>query len=655
MKTVNKAILSFSLVLLAAMSASAGKDNDPVLMTIDNKPIKLSEFEYLYNKNNSQQQATQPVDDYLDMFINYKLKVAEAESKGLDQNEAFRSEYATYCKDLAQPYIIDPQLKKDLVKLTYDRMGEEVDVSHIMIPLATGKNEIVKQKAFLDSIRTAIIDGRADFAAEADKYSIDPGVKRNHGHMGVITGGRYPIVFEDAAYSTPVGEISPVIETPFGYHIVLVNGRQPASGEVLVQHILKLTQGASPEKIAAQKAAIDSIYVLLQNGADFDELAKAESEDPGSARQGGHIDWFGKGRMVPEFEEISYTLQDGETSKPFTTSYGYHIVRRLDHRGIAPFNEVQGQIGAMIDRDERQFIPVRKTNQKLRQKYNASFVTKNIDAVENEITKAGKLDASLIEKYVKDTRPVITYNKPIATATVSDVFSSIAPNNRTMSADDACAFVENRLEELANDAVMQAARDNLAKENSEYRNLLNEYRDGMLLFEISDANVWEKSKTDKEGLDKFFRNNRNKYTTWTTPKFKGFIIFANSDSIKNEAQQYLAENPVPRDQVVDVMKQKFGKNVRVERVLAAKGDNDIIDAVAFGGEMPELKGKWIALFPYDEKIIDQPEEPADERGAVTADYQSYLESNWLKDLHKSHKVKVNKKVLEEFKKSVGEK
>lgn len=654
MKTLKRTFLSLSIIVMSAVSLSA-KDSDPVLMTIDKKPVKLSEFEYLYNKNNEQQQAKQPVDDYLDMFINYKLKVAEAEDNGLDQNEAFKSEYATYCRDLAQPYLVDPQLRKDLIKLTYDRLGEEVDVSHIMIATASGKNEAIRQKAFLDSIRSEIIAGRTDFATEADKYSIDPGVKTNHGHMGVVSAGRYPISFEDAAYATPVGEISQVIETPFGYHIVLVNDRRPSSGEVLVQHILKLTQGATPEKIALQEAAMDSIYNLLQNGGDFDAIAKVESEDPGSARQGGRLDWFGRGRMVPDFENVSFSLEDGETSKPFTSPFGIHIIHKLDHRGIAPFEDVERQIGNMIDRDERQFIPVRKTYEKLRARYGASTVDKTLRSLEDEIMQAGVLDSTLIVRFNRDNRPVVIFAKGIEPATVSDLFSVLSPNSRPMNADEACAYVETRIKDITNETVMEVARENLINDNAEYRNLLNEYRDGMLLFEISDVNVWNKSKTDKDGLDTFFKNNRNKYTTWTAPKFKGFIVFAVDEDTRDEARKYLEDNNVAREDVVDSLKKKFGKNVRVERVLAAKGDNDIIDAVAFGAEMPELKGKWVALFPYDSCIIEQPEEPADERGAVTADYQAYLEANWLKQLHKNHKVKVNQKVLDDFKKSIGEK
>lgn len=652
MKTVNKALIALSLSFGVAFGAMAQKDNDPVLMTIDKKPVTLSEFKYLYNKNNAQQMAEQPVDEYLEMFINYKLKVAEAEAEGLDNNDSFRSEYATYCRDLAQPYIVNPLFREELIETTYQRMGEEVDVSHIMIPLANGKNEIARQKHFLDSIREEILAGRTDFYTEADKYSIDPGVKRNHGHMGVITGGRYPFAFEDAAYNTPVGEISEVIETPFGYHIVYVNGRQPASGEVMVQHILKLTQGLPEERQAEQKAAIDSIYQLLIEGADFDAIARVESEDPGSARQGGRLDWFGKGRMVPEFEAVSYQLEDGQLSEPFATTYGYHIVKRLGHRGLPSLEDVHKAIGQMIDRDERQFIPQRRAAKQLREKYNAALVTKNIDAVETEISQAGTLDSALIVRLKSDNRPVLTFEKSIKPLTIADVFESINPA-RQMEADVACNFVDQRVEEIADEAVMNAERELIASENPEYRNLLNEYRDGMLLFEVSDANVWDKSKADKEGLENYFKVNRNKYTTWTAPKFKGYVVFAINDSIAQSAENYLKDNNVAPADITEVLKNEFGKNVRVERVLAAQGENEIIDALAFGGTMPELKGKWGALFVYNGKIVDQPEEAADERGAVTADYQAYLEANWLKELKKKHKVKVNEKVLKEFKNSLS--
>lgn len=646
---MKKGLLSLSLAFCISLGALAASKADPVLMTVNKKPVTLSEFEYLYNKNNTQQMATQPVDEYLDMFVIYKLKVADAEAEGIDTTEAFKNEYAGYARDLSEPYLVDQEARENLIKEIYERLKEEVDVSHIMIAIGHGASAEAAQKAKLDSLRTEIIAGRTDFAEVADAISIDPAVSRNHGHMGYISACRYPYTFEDAAYSTAVGDISEVITTPFGYHIVKVNDRRPAQGEVMVQHILKLTQGLSEEEKARKKAEADSIYTLLQNGADFDAIAKAESEDPGSARNGGRLNWFSTGMMVPEFEKASFELSNGEISRPVESRFGYHIIKRLDWKGIPPYEELAPRISDMIDRDERRLLPVQAKTRQLREKYEVTADAKIAEEIKAEITAASGLDSTLVSKLSNDNREIIRLSKGNKGATVSDLFSTLPLSFQPIGTDEAIAMLNERIEQIADESAVKAERENLPSENPEYRNLLNEYRDGMLLFEISDRNVWSRSKNDKEGLEAFFKANRAKYATWTAPKFKGYVIFTTSDSIKDAAIKYLSENTVSRDDLVNKMRELYGKNIKVERVLAAKGENAIIDAIAFNGETPKTNGKWKFYFPYDHSIIDQPEEAADERGAVTTDYQNQLEQEWVSQLRKKYKVKINDKVLKNFK------
>lgn len=650
---MKKVILSLAVAALGGLSLSAGaKDTDPVLMTVNNKPVKLSEFEYLYQKNNAQQLTIQPVEEYLDLFVVYKLKVADAEAAGIAENDAFVNEFAGYRRDLSEPYLTNQAVRDSLVRNIYERMKSEVDVSHIMVEIPFSAADKVQKKAFLDSLRSEIIAGNADFNTVADTYSIDPGVRKNHGHMGYIVAGMFPYTFEDAAYDTKVGDISPVIETPFGYHIVKVNGTRPAQGQVKVQHILKFTRGLNDEDIAKKKAQVDSIYTLLKNGADFDDIARRESDDTGSARNGGNLDWFSTGRMVPEFEAASFALANGEVSEPFSTAYGYHIVKRLDWKQIDSFEDLSVNINAMIDRDERQFIPVKAKTRELRAKYNATINSKTAEEVRNLITANGQLDSALVAQLAKDERVIISLSGDNGDITVGDVFEALPQHFNSLGAADANALIADRLETLADEAAIEAERDNLALENVDYRNLLNEYRDGMLLFEISDRNVWTRSKTDKEGINAYFNANKTKYTNWTAPKFKGYVVFATSDSIREAAQNYLAANNIDNDKLIETLRKEFDKNVKVERVLAAEGDNAIIDGLAFGKPAPTPTGKWAFYFAHNGKIIDQPEEVADERGLVTTDYQNILEDEWVKLLKKKYPVKINKKVLKQYKSTV---
>lgn len=652
---MKKVFLSLTIAAMGAISLSAAsKDADPVLMTVNKKPVKLSEFAYLYQKNNAQQLATQPIDEYLDLFVVYKLKVADAEAAGIAENDAFINEYAGYKRDLSEPYLVDQSARDSLVRSIYDRMKTEVDVSHIMVQRPYGAKATAAKKAMLDSLRSEIVAGRADFAAVADAYSIDPAVKQNHGHMGYIVAGAFPYTFEDAAYSTSVGEISPVIETPFGYHIVKVNGTRNALGQVKVQHILKLTRGLSEEDQAAKKTQIDSIYSVLKNGGDFNEIAKTESEDPGSARNGGELDWFSTGRMVPEFEATSFALANGQISEPFATAYGYHIIKRLDWKQIDPYEEMAPRINAMIDRDDRQYIPVRAKTRQLRAKYNTTIDQAIVDDVRNTISQYGRLDSTLVAKLVNDERIIITLDGDNDEITVGDIFAALPTHFSALPADDANGSFLQRLQEVADEASVDAERENLARDNMEYRNLLNEYRDGMLLFEISDRNVWTRSKEDSEGINAYFNANKSKYANWTAPKFKGYVVFATNDSIRDAAQSYLTANSIANGNLVEALRKEFGKEVKVERVLAAEGDNAIIDGLAFGKPAPTPTGKWVSYFAHDGKVIAQPEEVADERGTVTTDYQNVLEQEWIKSLKKKYKVKVNKKVLNQYKASIEE-
>jgi peptidyl-prolyl cis-trans isomerase SurA len=641
---MKKGLLSLALVLASVAVVQAKGSKDPELMTINGKAVTLGEFEYLYHKNNSQQLAPQTIDEYLDMFVTYKQKVADAESEGIDNTEAFKNEFDGYRRELAEPYLRNKEMEDSIIRAVYSHMQEDVDVSHIMLASKGPGIDADAQKHTLDSIRTAILNG-ADFAALARQYSIDRAARKNGGRMGFIPVGRLPYTFEDAAYNTKAGEISPVVETPFGFHIVKVNARRPARGQVLAQHILKLTQGLSEEDAAKKKAEIDSIGALLAAGADFEEIAKKESEDPGSQRNGGRLNWFGAGQMVPEFEEAAFSLQNGEVSAPFKTSYGYHIVKRLDWKPVDSFETMEPMIKNVIQRDERGQMPRKRKISELRRKFKAGVNAANLALVKNEIVKNGGLDSALIEKYIVSEMEVASMGKQkiLLSEVVSEIGAPLAGTPERQAAQ-----FEERVNLSLDNAVTEAERQDLAVNNADYRNLLNEYRDGMLLFEVSDRKVWTKAKQDKEGLENYFRTHRDKYK-WEKPKFKSYVVFATSDSIMQLAKGYLESTDMPGDSLATDLRKKFGKDVKIEKVIAAQGENNITDYLGFGAEKPEAKGKWAWYFPYRGKILNAPEEAADVRGAVTGDYQGELEEAWVAGLKQKFPAKINKKTLKKAK------
>lgn len=632
-----------SAIILSAAAAKVAKD--PVVMTVNGKDIPLSEFEYLYNKNNSQQMSPQSIDDYVDMFLVYKLKVAEAESEGLDKTPEFKKELDGYCKDLARPYLRDTVTYHRLLHEAYDRMATQRLASHIMLPMGMTYDERQNNIRLLDSIRAEIVADRADFADMARKYSSDRSAEQNGGSMGYVVPGRFPYLFEKAVYDTPVGEISQVVnDAPYGFHIIRVEDERPNPGKVEARHILKLTQGLSEEDAAKKKAQIDSIYTLLIAGADFSEMAKKESEDPGSAAAGGALGTFGPGQMVKEFEDAAFSLAAGEISKPFKTSYGYHIVQTLNHLERDTYEEALPMIDMSVQTDTRARLPEKATLDRFREENKINVDTAAIlalkpgmDAAENAEAAFKALDgnSTLIAKVIDKT------------VTVGDIVKSI-PENTKYGSQDAFSTLYMETFNYMDDAVRDAFKENLYATVPDYRNLVDEYRDGILLFEISNRNVWDKSAKDAEGLENFFRANKDKYA-WKKPHYKGYVIFATSDSIADAAKQFLASNVVESDSLVSVMRDNFGRpNIKVEKVITGKGDNAIVDNVAFGGEKPSAPGRWVSWFAYDGKVIDEPEEAADVKGAVSADYQQELEKQWVDQLRKKYKVKVNKNVVKKL-------
>lgn len=629
-----------SLLALSALTPAMAKTSDKTIMTIAGKKIPVSEFEYFYHKSNGQQNKFVSPEEYAELFSVYKMKVADAEAAGVDTMAAFKAEFANYCHELMLPYIRVKAVEDSLVNESYRHTLTEREVSHIMLDKGNTPEMEKQARIRLDSIKTAIKNG-ADFKELARKYSIDGSVQYNGGTLGFLPVGRLPYSFEKATYDTPVGELSEIVETPFGLHLIKVESERKNAGEVLAQHILVLTQGKTPEEQALAKAKIDSIYEVVIVVGDFDELAMKYSEDPGSARDGGKLPWFGKGRMVPEFEETSFTLNDGEISKPFETSYGYHIVKRISHRDVRPLDEVREAILESMKRDDRYAAPERAGYEQLKKRYNALVFTAELDAVKSEISKKEGLDSAMCAALAAHPVTVAEVNKK--KITTADLFASGMPNS-SMSSGEASDFIDYQLERVIDDRLIEAEAATLVATDPDFRNVYNEYRDGMMLFEIANKEVWSKASSDEDGLKRYFETHKSKYK-WDASKFKGYVVYTRNDSIGEAFARYLETERPSIDSLSDVIANRFESQIRMERVLAAKGDDKVVDAVVFKSGDTLAKGPWKYVTLYQDKVIDSPEEMSDVRGAVIADYQNELEKQWVERLKRKYPIKVDKKLL----------
>ncbi len=645
---MKKLHLSAAIAVTAiAVTAAAASDSDPVLMTINKVPVRLSEFEYLYNKNNSQQLQPQTLDEYVDMFVNYKLKVAAAVAAGMDTTASFRNEFEGYAAELAQARMVDSTVYDSLLHEAYDHARELRYVSHIMLPPSDGSTSNEAAMAHADSIRNAILSGTTIFE-DAAAASIDRASATRGGRMGWVLPGRFPWPFEKASYDTPLGGISPVINSGFGLHIIRVDEIKPNPGEVEAEHILKLTHGKTPEEAEHARVAIDSIYnVVTQPGVDFEDVARRESEDPGSAKQGGKLGWFSSGMMVAPFDSASFAMQVGEISRPVATAYGYHIIHKTGARPVASFEDMRQSLEQQINGDERGQLPAQRRLDALVQQYKGQVLDDGLAKVRHIIEECGRYDSTAIEALKASTIPV--YTVADKKYTIASVMPTM-PVTASMDVDNAMTMLRNTTNRVMRDKVAEIYRKDLVNIDPEYRNIYNEYRDGILLYNISNQEVWERAAKDTTGLEKYFAEHRADYT-WKAPKFKGYIIFATNDSVQTEVKAFTdsldaAGADFTREALVKMIDKRFGRDAKVERVLAAKGDNAITDYLAFDGPKPEnQKMRWQSYYAYRGRIIDQPEDAFDVRGQVTTDYQALLEKEWVKNLHKRFPVKINRKVL----------
>lgn len=641
--------ITLSALILGSASFAAKKQNDPVVMTVGPEKVTLSEFEYLYQKNREQQTQATSLDDYIDMFVNYKLKVAAAKDAKVDTAATYISEMKKYTDELARPYLRTQSVDDSLVNVAYNHMTEMVNVSHILLPAPSRPGEEFKARAFADSIHQVLVSG-GDFSEMAKKYSIDKATSDKGGQMGYVAGGMWPYTFEDLVFNTPAGKVSEVAESRFGYHIVLPTDRRPNPGTVKARHILKMTRGLSPEQEAKQKETIDSIYNVVTSGADFAEVARKTTDEPQGKQTGGDLPWFGQGQMVAEFNDAAFALQPGQISKPVKTSFGWHIILCEDRKPLAPIDSLRPQIENKIKNDERARLAVQRTIDT----WGATKGTSLSEAGKAEALAEFKKEGGLNEKAIENLSKSKTVAASVGqqTITVGDVASKMRPNYEASSAQAAEAF-NKTAQTLLNNAILDDYIAALPATHAAYRNLLNEYRDGMLLFEISNSQVWDRANNDNEGLQKYYEDHRSEFS-WDRPHYKGFVIAATNDSIADAALAHFNEvmSTTPEATDAKAVRKKFGNDVKVERVLAAKGDNAVIDHLVFNGPKPNLKNRWSAYRTLSGKVIDQPEDARDVKGQVSLGYQQQLENNWLSELHKRYKVKVDRKAI---KKAFGSK
>ena len=643
-------ILSLALlVLFGSVSAFA---SDPVLMKINGKPVYKSEFEYIYNKNNSNNSLDKKtLDEYVDLFVNFKLKVEEAKAQGLDTTQSFINELAGYRSQLTRPYLTDSKVDEQILREAYERMKEDVEVSHILVRIPQGATPADTLSAW-KKINSALkrLD-KEDFAKVAKEISEDQSAEENGGYIGWVTAFRTVYPFETVAFNTPVGKISAPVRTAFGYHIIKVHNRRKSQGEILVSHIMRFTAEGDEVKNKSAKQKTDSLYQRVLAGDDFGKLASEFSEDRGSATRNGELPWFGSGRMIPEFENAAFALKNiGDVSAPIQSAFGWHIIKLLDRKGLAGFETVKADIERNVKRDERANMGQKAFVDRLRNEYGYAVNTANVNEFSKLLENKTLADSVFQLEVAKLNKPLFTFaGKEFTQSDFAAYLKKNAYSDKTIASE----VIEQKMDAFTEKEILAYEDSQLENKYEDFRFLINEYHDGILLFEVSNNEVWEKASKDTEGLARYFNEHKADYR-WEKPHFKGRVI-----SCKDKATLKAAKAIVKRshnDSIDKYLRTRLNDSiqyVKVEKGLFAQGENKAVDKYGFKDKKAKFEPtkEYPYVFVVGKNLKNNPEDYSDVRGLVTADYQEYLEKEWIAALRSKFPVEIDQNVLKTVRKN----
>lgn len=639
-KSITLILFCCFIVLQASAQSPDKKETPPPLFTLAKKPVLADEFIYLYRKNHTDKQGdfTQAkVEEYLDLFVNFKLKVEEARRRGLDTTQAFLKEYSTYREELRKPYLPDTRMLDSLAELTYKRMQEEVRASHILLnlkPDATPEDTLAVYKKALE-LRNRALTGES-FETLAGTFSEDPSAKINRGDLGYFTAMQMVYPFEQAAYTTSPGSISMPVRTRFGYHLVKVTDRKPARGEVEVSHIMIRTgEGFDNEK---SKNTIFEIYEQLQKGVKWEELVKEYSQDPSSKENGGKLRPFGVGAMaaVPEFEQTAFALKKpGDISDPFQTQFGWHIMRLETKIAMPAYQEMAASLKNRVSRDERSQISKQALQTKVKRKFGFTEnqqVRSKVLALADSTLQQGKWKAKAI------TAPSeVLFTAQGQQHTTKD-FIQFAERMQKPNSMLPAQYLETLYNQYVDEALGLLMEEKIKAQNPDYNWLLKEYYEGILLFEIMEKEVWNKASEDSVGQRKYFEQHAASYQA--KERVKARIYSSASSKVMLDVLKEMVEEGDSAKVQAFVKEQ----NIRQETGAFEKTDRPVLGKITWakGAHLAENNGTHYLVLVRD-MIAPGPRSFSDARAAVISDYQNYLEKQWLEQLRKKYPVKISKK------------
>jgi peptidyl-prolyl cis-trans isomerase SurA len=674
--------------------------------------IYPDEFMYAYEKSNKNKGEIEPIEEYLDLYIDFKLKVTDAKAAGIDTTKAYINELNGYLEEIKKPYLTTEKVNKELVNETYQRLQQEVNASHILIRLDKDAKAEDTLKAYqkISEIKSKFEEGQS-FEALAREYSEDPSAKSNNGLLGWFTAFQMVYPFESAAFETGIGELSPIVRTQFGYHIIKVNDKRETLGRIKIAHIMKrFPPQASYEDSLNTEKAINEIYNRLNSGEDWFILATKESEDLSTKDNGGSLPWFGAGNLPASMESAAFELNEkGDISKPVKSPYGWHILKLEDKRGVGSLESMRESLTRRVQRDQRSELKEVEVIRKLKEENNFSKNQKTYDLLKS---KAPLHVSDLKKKELEMILFTISEKK----FSVNDFLNKYDSTNR----------VNLELDKFEKDELIQYEENNLEKKYPEYRFLRQEYKDGLLLFEIMNQKVWSKISEDTTALKNYYEENKSDFKSYKKLKIAR-IVFSDTSSIKpfkkpingayfplTEEVEYnkdlnlkdlckisddsenkvfvslkITKNISENDSIkllrdlnqtfsnMEVVKLIYSDENKIylqllseANELLAENNDRIVSASTEvinvsegskwenkneGGYIKTVTKSGMIELNYILKSYPPKQNTFNEaKTELMEDYQKHLENEWLKQLKKKYNVNINKPVLDKLKSKIAE-
>ncbi len=645
-----KKIISYAMLVAFTFPAFAQPSSlgEQVLFTVADDTILASEYMAVYNKNRNLGEDIDPKTpkEYLDLYVNFKLKVHEAKEMGMDTMPTFLREYSSYRDQLAAPYLSDKGVTSELILEAYERSKIDVRASHIMLKLApaplpedtlTAYNSIMKIKAQLQK--------GGSFESMAKEYSVDTYSAANGGDLGYFTVFNMVYPFESAAYNADIGEVVGPIRTRFGYHLIKTTDKRPSRGTVQVAHILVLeNEKTEAEKKGQAEKKINEIYAKLQQGEDFSTLAKQYSEDHTSAQKGGELYPFGINKMYPEFEDVAFGLKNpGDYSKPVKTPIGWHVIKLIKKDSVQSFEEMEPSLKEKVDRDDRSLQSQMSVLRRVKKDYSYREYPKTkelaFDQVGDELLK-GKYTTSKM-KYGTKTLFEFADQK----YTVADFLKYVEENQRGIDVKSVYSGLSVMYKTYTEDEIINYEKTQLVNKYPEFRLLSREYFEGILLFDLTEQKVWRKSVVDTTGLEAYYVEHQDDYM-WKE-RYDAYIIDASTSKIAKKAVKMLKKGST-KNEIETALNADSQLNVKIDSAVYEEGSKEILNEIEkelAASEILEKEGRYFVVV-INEIIPPVHKTFKESRGLIISDYQNYLEQKWLQELKAAYPVKMNQEVLE---------